>query len=47
MRSDYEYQTGRLKGMSEAILRQNQEMRKKILDQNKRIQEVNLIATLS
>lgn len=39
MRSDYEYQTGRLKGMSEAILRQNQEMRKKILDQNKRIQE--------
>jgi len=39
MRSDYEYETGRLKGVNEAILRQNQEMRLKIINQNKRIQE--------
>ena len=43
MRSDYEYETGRLKGVNEAILRQNQEMRLKIINQNKRIQEVKKV----
>jgi len=40
MRIDYEYETGMLKGSNQAILKQNDDMRKKIIEQNKRIQEV-------
>ena len=40
MRSKYEFETGKLKGMNEAYVKQNEEMRKRIHAQNKRIEEV-------